>query len=331
MCDNPLMFFIPEGLVPVQEESIGHTPVLTKEVCKLLNVQPGEIVVDATIGLAGHSRLFAEALGPEGMLIGLDVDPANLDIARKALSDFPCQTKLFHTNFCDIQEIFKELDLDRVHVIFADLGVSSTQLDQFDRGFSFREDGPLDMRMNPSLKTTATELINSLKERELADLIFYNAQEHASRRIAKRICQYRREGRITTTLQLSNIVAGALGVNPTSRKNKIHPATRTFLALRIAVNREIHCLETLLELSPSLLKPGGRFGVIAFHSVEDKPVKLNFRQLKNERKYHILTKKPIVASDEERVSNPRSRSAKLRVAIRLPEPDVNDDANGFGL
>jgi len=331
MCDNPLMYFIPEGLVPVQEESTGHTPVLTKEVCELLNVQPGEIVVDATVGLAGHARLFAEAVGPEGMLIGLDVDPANLDLARKVLADFPCPIKLFHANFCDIQEIFKELDLDRVDIIFADLGVSSTQLDQFERGFSFREDGPLDMRMNPNLKTTATDLVNTLKERELADLIFYNSQEHASRRIAKRICQYRREGRITTTLQLSSIVAGALGVNPNSRKNKIHPATRTFLALRIAVNREIHCLETLLDQVPALLRPGGRFGVIAFHSVEDKPVKLNFRQQKNERKYQIMTKKPIVACDEERVSNPRSRSAKLRVAIRLPEPDVTDDASGYGL
>lgn len=315
----------------MQEESIGHTPVLTKEVCELLNVQPGDIVVDATVGLAGHARLFAESMGPEGMLIGLDVDPSNLDLARKELADFPCQVKLFHANFCDIQKIIEQLKIERVDVIFADLGVSSTQLDQFERGFSFREDGPLDMRMDPSLKTTATDLVNTLKERELADLIYQNAQEHASRRIAKRICQYRREGRITTTLQLSHIVAGALGVNPKSRKNKIHPATRTFLALRIAVNREIHCLETLLDQAPVLLKPGGRFGVIAFHSVEDKPVKLNFRQLKNERKYQIMTKKPIVASDEERASNPRSRSAKLRVAICLPDPDVTDDASGYGL
>lgn len=299
------------------EKNEGHIPVLEREVCELLDVQPGDFVVDATVGLAGHARVLAECAGEEGLLIGLDADPANLQLAKAALEDSPGRVKLFHANFCDLPEVLHELKIDRVDVILADLGVSSTQLDQADRGFSFRMDGPLDMRMNPELEITATELVNSLDERELADLIYYNAQEMASRRIAKRICQYRREGRITTTLQLANLVALALGVNPNSRKQKIHPATRTFLALRIAVNREIKSLETLLHDAPDLLKPGGRFGVISFHSVEDKPVKLDFRQRKNERIYHILTKKPVVADDAERRRNPRSRSAKLRVATRL--------------
>ncbi len=295
----------------------GHIPVLEREVCELLNVQPGDVVVDATVGLAGHARLLAESAGETGMLIGLDADPANLRLAKEGLKDSSAKIKLFHANFSDLPEVLQELNIDRVDVILADLGVSSTQLDQADRGFSFRMDGPLDMRMNPELKLTATDLVNSLSERELADLIYYNAQEMASRRIAKRICQYRREGRITTTLQLANLVAAALGVNPNSRKQKIHPATRTFLGLRIEVNREIKSLETLLQNAPDLLTTGGRIGVIAFHSVEDKPVKLDFRQRKNERIYHILTKKPLVADDAERRRNPRSRSAKLRVATRL--------------
>jgi 16S rRNA (cytosine1402-N4)-methyltransferase len=175
------------------------------------------------------------------------------------------------------------------------------------------------MRMDSRLTTKAVDLVNRLKERELGDLIYYNAQEHGSRRIARRICEVRRQGRIKTTGQLAEVVAGALRVNPKSHKAKIHPATRTFQALRIAVNDEIGCLDKLLEAAPGLLNPGGRVGVIAFHSVEDKPVKLDFRKRKGEGIYRVETKRPIVADDAERRSNPRARSAKLRVAVRLPE------------
>jgi 16S rRNA (cytosine1402-N4)-methyltransferase len=208
-----------------------------------------------------------------------------------------------------------------VDVLLADLGVSSTQLDQAARGFSYREDGPLDMRMDARLTKTASDIVNSLRERELADLIYYNSQEMKSRRIARRICEVRKASRITTTARLVQIIGEALHVNPNSRKSKIHPATKTFQALRMAVNGEVPALTALLESAPDVLKPGGRFGVIAFHSVEDKPVKLDFRHRKNEREYTILTKKPVTATEEERETNRRSRSAKLRVARRLGNDD----------
>lgn len=300
------------------DEPVGHTPVMPREVCELLDVREGDTVVDATVGLAGHAGLFAEKLGKEGTLIGLDVDPANLEIARRRLAGAACRVELLHANFGEIASALTSVGVGRVDVLLADLGVSSTQLDDAARGFSFQRDGPLDMRMDPRLTVTATDLVNRLKERELGDLLYYNAQEMASRKIARRLCHVRREGRITTTGRLAEIVAAALRVDPSSRKAKIHPATRTFLALRMAVNDESPRLLQLLAVAPDILNPEGRIGVIAFHSVEDKPVKTDFRQRKAEGIYRIVTKKPLVASPDERRSNPRSRSAKLRVAVRLP-------------
>ncbi len=301
-------------------EPVGHTPVLTRAVCELLDVRQGETVVDATVGLGGHARLFTEALGREGTLIGLDVDPANLTDARGKLSDAGCRVRLLHANFGELHAALDSVGVEQVDVLFADLGVSSTQLDAASRGFSFQRDGPLDMRMDPRLDVTAADLVNRVKERELGDLLYFNAQEFAGRRIARRICEARRHKRITTTGQLARVVAGALRVDADSRRAKIHPATRTFLALRIAVNDEITHLKAFLEAAPAHLRPGGRIGVIAFHSVEDKPVKTDFRRRKNDEVYRIVTKKPVTADAEERRENPRSRSAKLRVAIRLPEP-----------
>jgi len=303
----------------VVDEPVGHTPVLTREVCELLAVRAGETVLDATVGVGGHARLFAESLGSEGTLIGLDVDPANLAIARRTLSGATCRIELVHANFAELPLILESIGVAQVDVLFADLGVSSTQLDDAARGFSFQRDGALDMRMDPRLTTTAADLVNRLKERKLGDLLYHNAQERAARRIAKRICEARREKRITTTGQLARIISNALGVDPSSRRTKIHPATRTFLALRIAVNDEIGCLEALLDAAPEVLRPGGRIGVIAFHSVEDKPVKTDFRGRKREGVYQVVTQRPVVADAQERRANPRSRSAKLRVAIRLPE------------
>ncbi len=295
----------------------GHTPVLLAEVLEWLAVQPGDVVVDATVGLGGHALALAAATGASGTLIGLDVDPANLAIAKERLADSPADVRLVHANFGALRDVLSAENIDRVDVLFADLGVASTQLDQPERGFSFRQDGPLDMRMDPRLKRTAADIVNSLRERELADLFYFNAQEMKSRRIARRICDCRKAQRITTTSRLVDIIATALHVDPNSRKSKIHPATRTFQALRMAVNDEVSVLSALLKTAPDVLKPGGRFGVIAFHSVEDKPVKLDFRQRKNERVYGIVTKKPITACEDERVANRRSRSAKLRVAVRL--------------
>ena len=301
------------------DEPVGHTPVMPREVCELLDVRESDTVVDATVGLAGHAGLFAEKLGKEGTLIGLDVDPANLEIARRRMAGAACRVELLHANFGEIASALSSVGVGGVDVLLADLGVSSTQLDDAARGFSFQRDGPLDMRMDPRLTVTATDLVNRLKERELGDLLYYNAQEMASRKIARRVCHVRREGRITTTGRLAEIVAAALRVDPSSRKAKIHPATRTFLALRMAVNDESPRLLQLLAGAPGILNPEGRIGVIAFHSVEDKPVKTDFRQRKADGIYRIVTKKPLVASPEERRSNPRSRSAKFRVAVRLPE------------
>jgi len=294
----------------------GHVPVLPREVCRLLAVDAGQIVVDATVGLGGHAALFAERVGPSGTLIGLDADPRNLDVARTRLAGFSGRLELVHANFRELRSVLSELAVELADVLFADLGVVSTQLDDGARGFSFQNDGPLDMRMDPRLETTAAELVNRLKEKELGDLIWQNGQESGSRRIARRICEARREGRITSTIVLARLVAEALHVDPTSRFSKIHPATRTFMALRMAVNEELRSLEELLSLAPSVLKPGGRFGMISFHSLEDKPVKLDFRKRKAEGVYEVATPKPIVADDEERDANPRSRSAKFRVAIR---------------
>ena len=300
------------------DEPIGHTPVLPHEVCELLAVQSSDTVVDATVGLGGHARLFADSLDSTGRLICLDVDPANLERARANLGDRSCRVEFIHANFAELPRVLGSIGLDRVDVLLADLGVSSTQLDDGERGFSFMRDGPLDMRMDPRLATTAADLVNRLKERDLADVLFYNAQEMRSRRIAKLICNERRNSRITTTGRLAEMVARAQGINPSSHKAKIHPATRTFMALRMAVNDEIPNLETLLKDAPAVLNPDGRFGVIAFHSVEDKAVKLDFRKRKTEQVYQVLTKKPVTAGDEERRANPRARSAKLRAVRRLP-------------
>lgn len=300
------------------DEPIGHTPVLPREVCELLAVQSSDTIVDATVGLGGHARLFADSLDPDGALICIDVDPANLERARANLRDRSCRVEFIHANFAELPQALGSIGLDRIDVLLADLGVSSTQLDDGTRGFSFMRDGPLDMRMDPRLEMTAADLVNRMKERDLADVLFYNAQEMRSRRIAKLICNERRNSRITTTGRLADIVARAQGINPASHKAKIHPATRSFMALRMAVNDEIPNLETLLKDAPAVLKPGGRFGVIAFHSVEDKVVKLDFRKRKSEKIYDVLTKKPVVADDEERRANPRSRSAKLRAVRRLP-------------
>lgn len=302
-------------------EALGHVPVLPRTVLDLLAPRKAETVLDATVGGAGHAHLLGEAIGSEGTLIGFDVDPSSLEMARERLADCDCRVELIQRNFGDIRAGLAQVGVGRVDVLFADLGVSSLQLDNAERGFSFQSDGPLDMRMDPRLTTTAADLVNRTRERELADLFYYNTQEMASRRIARRICSARRDGRITTTGQLARIVVSALhGARSSSRWAKIHPATRTFLALRMAVNDEIGCLHALLDAAPDVLNPGGRIGIIAFHSVEDKPVKLDFRKRKGEEIYRIVTTRPVIADPEERRRNPRCRSAKFRVAVRLPEP-----------
>ncbi|MCP4591010.1 MAG: 16S rRNA (cytosine(1402)-N(4))-methyltransferase RsmH [bacterium] len=298
------------------EPPTGHTPVLPHEVVKLLAPQPGDVVVDATVGAGGHAALLAQAIGPTGVLHALDADGAALELARTRLEDVAGSVVLHQANFRDLRAILDERDISGVDVILADLGVSSMQLGDPQRGFSFSSDGPLDMRMDSRLEAGAAELVNRMGEGDLADLIYEYSQERLSRRIAKRICAARREGRITTTSRLAEIVCRATGAPPHSRRSKIHPATRTFQALRMAVNDELPALKELLEQAPGCLKTGGRIGIISFHSLEDRMVKWDFRRCKDEGTYDLVTRRPVVAEAEERRENPRSRSAKLRVARR---------------
>lgn len=304
----------------VCEQAQGHVPVLVESVLELLDPQPGQCVVDCTVGLGGHAAILADRLGPEGRLIAIDWDAGNVDRAGERLTGAACTCEFVHGNFADLAEILHGRGAPAVDRILADLGLSSNQLEARERGFSFLADGPLDMRIDRRQALTALELVNRLSERELADLIFCNSQERFSRRIAKRICKARHGARIRSTRQLAEVVASAVNVDPASRKSKIHPATRTFLALRMAVNNELDNLRRLLDQAPRLLTRGGRIGLICFHSVEDRQVKLDFKQRARQKLYEIVNKRPVIADAAERSANPRSRSAKLRVAERTDVP-----------
>lgn len=306
------------------DRSIEHVPVLIGPVMELLSPGPGETVVDCTVGHGGHAVLLAHAVGPTGRLIGLDVDASNLERARQRLDGADLATRrphidLVRANFAQIEATLDALGVGTVDVMLADLGVSTDQLLDPSRGFTFSADSPLDMRLDDRLERTASDLVNALSENELSDLIFFNSQERFSRRIAKRICQVRREGRIRRTSELVRIVCSALGTSPQSHPGKLHPATRTFLALRMAVNHEVENLQALLEAAPRRLNAGGRIGIISFHSGEDRLVKQNFLDQKRAGVYEIRTKKPVAPTSDEIRQNSRSRSAKLRVAVRLPE------------
>ncbi len=298
------------------DETREHVPVLAEEVVALLAVKPGETILDCTVGHGGHARMLAESAGSTGLLIGTDVDEANLQSASQRMEGCGCPYRLFRCNFSEFEAALAEAQVAGVDVMLADLGVSSSQLAEPHRGLSFQREGPLDMRLDDRLSETAADLLNRLSESELADVIYRYGQERFSRRIARGVHQVRRAGRISTTGQLVDIVCRALRVDPHSRAAKIHPATRTFQALRIAVNDELGALERLLARAPRFLRGGGRIGVIAFHSLEDGLVKQAFRAGASDGVYTIVTKKPVTASAAERDANPRSRSAKLRVAQR---------------
>ena len=288
----------------------GHVPVLLEEAIDFLAVKPGGLYVDATVGLGGHSYEVARRLGRLGRLIGLDKDPAALERAQAKLAQLGDEApaiRLAHDSFSALAEHAGENSADGV---LADLGVSSLQFDDAARGFSFRADAPLDMRMNPHSGLTAEQVVNQLSERELADLIYEFGEERRSRRIARAICRARP---IRSTQHLAEVVSAA--ARP--MKPGIHPATQTFQALRIYVNQELDDLRKLLEAAPRVLKPGGRLVVISFHSLEDRMVKDALRNGAREGKYEVLTRKPVVAGEEEVRGNPRSRSAKLRAAERL--------------
>lgn len=288
-----------------------HQPVLVEPLLDLLKLEPGQVVLDGTIGLGGHAAVFAPRIMPGGRYVGLDLDEELLAEARRRLSGLDA-LDLFKANYAEYPEVLAALGLQRVDVLFLDLGVNSAQLADPTRGFSFESEGPLDMRYDRTQDEKALDLVNAASEDQLADLFYQFGQEALSRKIARRICQVRHGSRITTTRVLASAVEsayGAAGKGP----GRISPATRVFQALRIAVNHELDNLQTFLGLVPAHLAPGGKLAVISFHSLEDGMVK---RWLRGRDDMEEITRRPVVADPAERRSNPRSRSAKLRVARR---------------
>ena len=286
-----------------------HTPVLLEEVLHWLRIRPEGTYIDATVGAGGHAVEIARRL-TTGRLVGLDQDPQALELARERLREFERQVTLVHASFSRIEEIVRRLNLPSADGVLADLGVSSMQLDSAERGFSFRFGGPLDMRMDPEAQMTAAEIVNHRPEKELADLLYHYGEERDSRRIARAIVRARP---IRDTGHLATVVAGA---RKARGRQRLHPATKTFLALRIAVNREMEALEQFLSRTPATLSPAGRWVVLSYHSLEDRMVKRAFQQLAREGAVQILTKKVIQPAPDEVRSNPRARSAKMRVAER---------------
>ncbi|MBT3279031.1 MAG: 16S rRNA (cytosine(1402)-N(4))-methyltransferase RsmH [Phycisphaerales bacterium] len=289
----------------------SHAPVLLDEVLTLLNPAGDDWIVDCTLGLGGHSQAMLEAAGADAHLIGLDTDEANVLRAKDNLGPLAKQGRFFHANFSSLPDVLEAIDRPAVDVILADLGFCSNQMDTPERGLSFQADGPLDMRLDTSEGPTAADIVNTTDETDLANLIYEFGEERLSRRIARRIVEARADGAIETTAALAEIVRKAYP--PAVRhKSRIDPATRTFQALRIAVNDELGVLDELLAMLPEILAPGGRCGIISFHSLEDRRVKHRFRDLRETHQVELLTKKPIIATPEEIERNPRSRSAKLR-------------------
>ena len=294
--------------------ALEHVPVLAETLMRWIDLPPDGVMVDATVGQGGHSRLIGTRLGPQGVLIGLDVDEQAIRAARDRLQDLACKVILIRGNFAEIADWTRRNGIKGIDLILADLGFSSVQVAEPDMGLSFQSDMPLDMRMDRSLGTTAADIVNSADERALADLIFRYGEERASRRIARFIVQRRRRGPITTTGELAAVVCQALRRPGSARRRRIHPATRTFQALRIAVNHELDNLGQLLEQAPDLLRSRGQVAVISFHSLEDRLVKESFKENRQRGVYQILTRKPVRAAEQEVAANPRARSAKLRIA-----------------
>jgi len=294
-------------------ENPPHTAVLRAEVLELLAPAGRRLLMDCTVGLGGHAEALLDAAGTDSRLIGIDADEVNLARAKECLARFGTRVRLFRANFADAGEVLAEAGEAKADLLLADLGVASSQLDDAARGLSFQADGPLDMRLDRSCGRTAGDIVNTMPQDELADLIFAYGEERHSRRIARAIASARREKPIERTGELARIVSSAMPRTGRTRPRRgIHPATRTFQALRIAVNDELGSLERLLANLPDLLAPGARVGIISFHSLEDRPVKQAFSRLAGQGRARLLTKKPRCATVEEVAANPRSRSAKLR-------------------
>lgn len=293
-----------------------HTAVMPDEAVDFLGPEPGDIIIDCTVGAGGHARKILERIMPQGRLIGIDQDAQILKIAGHNLADFKENVFLRQANFRNLDLVLSDLGIGKIDGALFDLGVSSLQLDDKKRGFSFSSDGPLDMRMSGA-GSSAADIVNSLGRDELADIVFKFGEERYSRRIAQAIVNSRRRSPIRTTAQLAEIVSTAV---PRRGYQRIHPATRTFQALRIFVNDELNALEAGLEKAVLALNSGARICVISFHSLEDRIVKNFFKNCAKEGILDILTKKPVTPKEEELKQNPRSRSAKLRAASRKRDP-----------
>jgi 16S rRNA (cytosine1402-N4)-methyltransferase len=299
----------------VDGSTTEHIPVLAEVLVEQIKLPQDAVVVDATIGQGGHSLLFGKRLGSKGAIIGLDVDINAIRRAQSVLEGLQCRVILVNSNFSEIAEVVRAQGIEKVDFILADLGFCSAQLDDDRIGLSFQKNMPLDMRLDRRLKTTAADIINRADEKTLADLIYKFGEERASRRIARFIVERRHREPITTTGQLAAIISSAMGKG--GQWSRIHPATRTFQALRIAVNSELENLETLLGSAPALLAINGYIAVISFHSLEDRIVKMDFKGNEKNGAYKVITKKPISASRDEISENHRARSAKLRIAQKV--------------
>lgn len=318
-------------------EAPSHEPVLFHEVLSWLEPRDGALFIDATVGLGGHAHGLLAGLGPSGRLLGLDADPQALELASERLAEFGQRAVLTCGRHRDLEVLARQQGFEQVDGVLLDLGASSLQFDQAERGFSFRNDGPLDMRMGPDVPQSAAEIVNGMAEEELARVIWLYGEERHSRRIAAAICRARP---LTRTTELAQLVARVV-----PGKSRIHPATRTFQALRIAVNDELESLQAVLPQAVALLKPGGRLAVIAFHSLEDRivkqfmvrestdclcPPRLPACVCGHRASVQRLTKKPVRPSQEELAANPRSRSSRLRVVAKLAPATPDDQGGGNG-
>lgn len=295
-------------------DDAGHIPVLPGEVTELLAPHSGHTVLDGTVGRGGHASLLIPRLGPGGRYIGLDLDPGNVAYARRRLApiatDADVELHIIHSGFQDAPAVLASLNAPPVDALLADLGFASNQMDDPARGFAFNDEGPLDMRLDPTGGVTAADLVNQLPQAELADLIYQLGEERLSRKIARKIVERRAQSPIQGTSDLAELVRRAYG--PGARGQRVHPATRTFMALRIAVNDELASLDRLLKDLPDVLAAGGRAAIISFHSLEDRRVKRAFLAMQQAELGDRLTRKPVTATPDELAANPRSRSAKLR-------------------
>ncbi len=298
----------------VNGSTVEHIPVLAETLIEQINLPTDAVMVDATIGHGGHSFLFGRNLSKMGVIVGIDLDQDALRRAQTRLKELSCRIILIRANFSQIGEQLREQGIEKVDFILADLGLCSAQVADERFGLSFKTNMPLDMRIDKRLRSTAADIVNRENEKNLADLIYQFGQDRASRRIARFIVHERKKEPITTTGQLAEIICKALKKTGRSRKSRIHPATRTFQALRIAVNHELDNLQSLLSSSPALMNKNGMIAVISYHSLEDRLVKNDFKRNAEAGFYRIITKKPLTPGRGEIAKNRRARSAKLRIA-----------------